>query len=113
MGGRRREGRKQGSQGGGNLDYLRKFCNILLYFAIEMGQNGGNHYEKGWEAVVKVTGRGEESTGSRSFRPPSPPPSCINILLQFSSCLPLTLVFKFPDLPLKTQLYLTKSIQNV
>jgi len=46
-GGGRREGGKRKSQGGGNREKLRKFRNILLYFAIEMGQKGGNHYEKG------------------------------------------------------------------
>ena len=66
-GGGRREGGKRESRGGGNREKLRKFRNILLYFAIEMGQKGGNHYEKGREAGV-------EDTGSGSFRPPPVPP---------------------------------------
>ena len=51
---------------------LRKFRNILLYFALEIEQGGANHYEKGREAGVKVTGRGRKSMGSGSFRLPCP-----------------------------------------
>ena len=45
--------------------------NILLYFAIEMGQKGGKKYEKGREARV-------EDTGSGSFRTPCPSPLCLD-----------------------------------
>ena len=48
-GGWRREDVKRESQGGGNWEELSKFCNILLYFTIEMGQRKGNRYTKGWE----------------------------------------------------------------
>ena len=58
----RREGGKRDTQGGRNLDKLRKFCNILLYFTIEIGQRGGNHFGMGQEAGVKVTGSGSFST---------------------------------------------------
>ena len=66
-GGRRREGRKRESQGGGNQEKLGKFCNILLYFTIEMGQIGGNHYRKGQKAGV-------EDMGSGRFRSHCPSP---------------------------------------
>ena len=46
-------------QSGGNREKLRNVkTNILLYFTIEMGQRGGNHYRKGREAEVKVMERG-------------------------------------------------------
>ena len=54
-GGRRREGDRWDSRGGGKQEKLRK---ILQHFVIEMGQSGGNHYRKGWEAGVKGIGRG-------------------------------------------------------
>ena len=42
-----------------------KFCNISLYFGIDMRQRGENGYGKGWEAGVKGTESGR-------FRPPVP-----------------------------------------
>ena len=63
--GERKDGGKRESQIGGKREKLRKFCNILLYFTLEMGQRGGNHCGKGWEARV-------EDTGSRRFRCPTP-----------------------------------------
>ena len=74
VGGRRREGGKRESQGGRNWEKLRKFCNILLYFVIiiDMGQRGGNHYGKGWEMGVKVTGRGRRRYGRWEFQTPCP-----------------------------------------
>ena len=68
----RKEGGKRESRGGRNQEKVRKFCNILSYFAIEMGHRGGNQYGKGREAEVKVTGRGIRRYGS--FRPPCPSP---------------------------------------
>ena len=63
-GGGRRERGKQESQGGGNRETLR---NILFYFAIKIGQRGGNHYRKGQEVGEKVKGRGRRGYGKQKF----------------------------------------------
>ena len=70
VGGRKREGGKRESKGGGNREKLRKFRSSLLYFAIEVEQKGGNHYEKGREAGVKFTGSGSRRYGKREFHDP-------------------------------------------
>ena len=54
-GGRKREVGKRESRGGGNREKLKHFRNILLYFAIKIGQRRGNHYGKGLETKVKLT----------------------------------------------------------
>ena len=68
MGGHRRAGEKgqrqekRGQEAGAPR---QQECNILLYFAIEMGQKGGNHYKKRREARVKATGSGSRRYGKR------------------------------------------------
>ena len=82
-GGGRREGGKRESRGGGNREKLRKSRNILLYFAIEMGQRGGSHYGEGRDAGVQVTGRGSRRHGKREFQTPLSLPTVHVVLDNF------------------------------
>ena len=63
----RREKTGQDSQGGGNREKLRKFCNIPQNFAIEVAQRARSHQGKGRRLPMTRYGKREAQT-------PSPPP---------------------------------------
>ncbi len=49
-----------------------KFCNILLYFAIDMGQRGENSCGKGQEVGVTSAGSGSKCHGRQGVQSPVP-----------------------------------------